>query len=62
MAKKRDYAPKMNKVGGTWRRADKWLMGNKTVRRGFSYRDLWLQQGNDVSFEDWLKEKGIVLK
>ncbi|MDE3818760.1 hypothetical protein [Sinorhizobium meliloti] len=52
---------KVHKVGGTWRRADKWLMGNKKKGRGVSYRALWEAEGSPYPFEAWLREKGLVI-
>lgn len=57
----KNYPVKVHKVGGTWRRADKWLMGTKKKGRGVSYRALWEAEGSPYPFEAWLREKGLVI-
>ena len=58
----KNYPVKTHKVGGTWRRADKWLMGNRKKEHGVSYKEQWIHAGAPGTFEGWLREKGIIAK
>jgi hypothetical protein len=41
------------------RRGDKYLFANQQEYRGTSYRVLWRASRTGLSFEEWLKERGI---
>lgn len=49
---------KRRKTSSAAKPADAWWVSNST-RKGFSYRDRWLEEASSLPFEIWLKAKGV---
>lgn len=58
MAKKSHHAT-VHKMVGTWCGAAEWPV-NARACHGFSYRELWIQEGCPGTFEAWLASKGVI--